>query len=339
MGRANHVELAAENNDQGTNHEHAETEKVGGPEVDIQLHVRSGEKGERTEVDASVEDHVDTLNGQGGVDDHALPLLGGGDGHLLPLVLIGNQRSHVTLDTTGTQTDDQDGDNETTDTRAVIQGRRDGGTDEDEQTNHVDDTEQHNGLVLAEVLIGDDGTEDGSNITPELEEGSETGSTLVIHTERTTSLTTIPRSLDVVLEQTRHSVVGETLAQLDDSHQPGGEGQVLCDMAQGGLLRESGFAAIRSNLVLLVQIGIHSLFIQDNMLGDLLVIVRSSKDRISCTLGASRQKETYAGVSISRSVDAMATRPDYAFFFSRGQGKRSQIGIERKRSRKKKGRE
>lgn len=50
------------------------------------------------------------------------------------------------------------------------------------------------------------------------------------------------------------------------------------------------------------------------MLGD-LVIARSSKDRVSCTLGASRQKDTYATVSISRSVDAMATRPDYAFLF------------------------
>lgn len=261
MGRTNNVKLAAENNHQGTDHKHAETEKVGRPEVDVQLHVGSGEEGERTDVDASVEDHVDTLNGQGGVDDHALALLGRGDGHLLPLVLIRNQRSHVTLDTTGTQTDDQDGNNETTDTRAVIQGCGDGSTDEDEQTNHVDDTEQHNGLVLAEILIGDDGTDDGGNIAPELEEGGETGSTLVIHTERTTSLTPIPRSLDVVLEQTRHSVVGETLAQLDNSHQPGGEGQVLCDMAQGSLFRESGFAAIGSDLVLLVQIGIHSLFI------------------------------------------------------------------------------
>ena len=115
LGWANDVELAAENDHQGTDHEHTETEKIGWPEVDVQLHVGSSEQGQRTEVDASVEDHVDTLNCQGGVNDDALALLGGGDGHLLALVLIRNQRSHITLDATGTQTNDQDGDNETAD--------------------------------------------------------------------------------------------------------------------------------------------------------------------------------------------------------------------------------
>ena len=165
----------------------------------------------------------------------------------------------------------------------MVQGSGNGGADQDEQANHVDKTEQHNGLVLAKILIGNDGTDDRGNITPELEEGSETGCTLVSHTERTTSLATIPRPLNVVLEQTRHAVVGETLAQLDDGHQPGGERQVLCDMTQGNLLRECGFAAIRGSLVLLVELGIHSLFIQDDMVSDLFgVIGWSSEERVSC---------------------------------------------------------
>jgi hypothetical protein len=47
-----------------------------------------------------------------------------------------------------------------------------------------------------------------------------------------------------------------------------------CDMAQGSLLRESRFAAIRGDLVLLVEFGVHSLFVQPSGL-----VAMSSTDR------------------------------------------------------------
>lgn len=75
-------------------------------------------------------------------------------------------------------------------------------------------------------------------VAPELEESSQTGGTLVTQTESTASLATVQRVVHIVLEQPRHAVVGETLAQLDNSHKPGGDGQVFGDMTEVlGLLR------------------------------------------------------------------------------------------------------
>ena len=163
LRRAHNVELASEHEHQGTTREHAQTEQVAGPEADVALHVRRGQQRERSQVNTTVEDHVDTLDGERRVDDDALSLLRGRDSHLLPLVLVRNQRSNVTLDTTGSQTDNQDGDDEASQTSAVLESRRDGCADQDEQTDHVDDREQHDGLVFAQVLISDNGTNDGSH--------------------------------------------------------------------------------------------------------------------------------------------------------------------------------
>lgn len=163
LRRAHDVVLATNNEHQGTGGEHAKTEQVGGPETNVLLHVWSSQQGERSQVDTAVEDHVDALNGQRRVDDDALSLLGSLESHLLPLVLIGDQRSNVTLDTTGTETDDQDCHDETTQTSTVLQSGGNRSADQNQETNEIDTTEQDNSLVLAEVLISDNGTNDGSN--------------------------------------------------------------------------------------------------------------------------------------------------------------------------------
>lgn len=286
---ADDVELAADNEHRGADREHAQTEQEPGPEADIPLHVGRGQQRERSEVDTAVEDHVDALDGQRGVDDDPLTLLGGGHGHLLPLVLVGNlglsasvgiqteqaayQRSNVTLDTTSSQTDDQDGNDETTQTGTVSQRRGNRRADQDKQSNQVDDTEENDGLVFSEVLIGNDGTDDGSNCTsqhqmacahrreptiaPELEERGQTRGTLVTHAQRTTALAAVERTVDVVLEETRHSVVGEPLTQLDNGDQPGRDGKVFGDMAQRpGLVVGRLFTVGGGRQSLLVGIGV-----------------------------------------------------------------------------------
>jgi len=166
LRRAHDVVLATENENGSTGGEHAETQQISRPEADVQLHVGGGQQRERTDVDTGVEDHVDTLNGQRRVDDHALTLGEGLEGHLLALVLVRNQRSHITLDSAGTQTDDQNGHDEATQAGAVLQSGGDGSADQDQQAGQVDTTEHHDRLVLAEVLIGNNGTKDGGNCRP-----------------------------------------------------------------------------------------------------------------------------------------------------------------------------
>ena len=76
---------------------------------------------------------------------------------------VAYQRSNVTLDATRTQTNDQDGYNETTQTSAIMQSSRNGSAHENQQTDHVHTTEQHNGFVFSEILIGDNSTRNRSN--------------------------------------------------------------------------------------------------------------------------------------------------------------------------------
>lgn len=194
-----------------------------------------------------VEDHVDPGNGDGRVDNDALTsLMVGTNNHLATLVLIGNQRSDVGLDTSSSETDDDDRSDETTETSAAFESSRNGCAGEDEETDDVDTAENDNSVVLSEVLISNDSTKNGRNIAPELEESRETSGSLVAHAERTTSLTAIKRALDVVLEDTGGTVVGEALAKFDDGDQEGRLGQRLADLAEGQELVRSGFYATKS---------------------------------------------------------------------------------------------
>jgi hypothetical protein len=157
--------------------------------------------------------HVDALNGDRGVNDDTLAsLVIVANNHLSPLVLVGNQGRDVGLDTTSSETDNDDSDDEASETRIVVESRRDGRAGKDEETDDVDTAEDDNGVVLSEILVGNDGTENGSNVAPELEEGGETSGSLVTHTERTTAFRSIAWTSDVVLENTGGSVVGETFA-------------------------------------------------------------------------------------------------------------------------------
>ena len=241
LWRANNVDLAAKDKDQSTDEEHAQAQQIGGPEVGVALHVRGCKTRQGTDVDAPVEDHVDTGDGDRRVDDDALAgLLVGSNDHLATLVLIGNQRGDVGLDTTSSETDDDDGSDETTETSASLKSNRNSGQGKDEETEDVDTAEDDNGVVLSEVLISDDSTENGRNIAPELEEGGETSGSLVTHAESTTTLAAVKRALNVVLEDTGGTVVGETLAKFDQGDQESGLGKRLADLAQSAELLLGG---------------------------------------------------------------------------------------------------
>jgi hypothetical protein len=56
------------------------------------------------------------------------------------------------------------------------------------------------------------------------------------HAQSSTSLTSVEWSLDVVLEDTRGSVVGETFAQLNNGNKEGGFGKGLSDVTECLLL-------------------------------------------------------------------------------------------------------
>jgi len=226
LRRSDNVNLAAEDEDEQSDEEDAEAEQVGTPEVAVAFQVRGGEQRQRSGVDAPVEDHVNPLNSDRRVNDNLLAsLVIGANDHLSPLVLIGNQGRNVGLDTSSSETDDDNGNNVTSETGAVIQSGRNGCAGEDDKTEDVDAAEDDDGVVLSKVLIGNDGTENGSNVAPELEEGGETSGSLVTHTERTATFLTAARTRDVVLEDTGSTIVGETFAELDNGDQESALGE------------------------------------------------------------------------------------------------------------------
>lgn len=159
---ADNVRLAANDEDKDTNVEHAEAHEEGSPKAAVFLHKRRGHEGEGTDVDAPVEDHVNALVGDGGVNDDTLATLLGLDGHAATLVLVGNEGGNVRLDTTGTKTNNNNGNNVTSQASGVT-GKRQGSDPENEKTDPVDTGKDDDGLVLAEVLVRNDGTENGSS--------------------------------------------------------------------------------------------------------------------------------------------------------------------------------
>ena len=163
LRRAVDVRLAAGDEDGNTDVEHAETQEVSGPETLVLLHEGRSHERKSTDVDAPVEDHVDALVGDGRVDDNTLARLLRLDGHDAALVLVGNEGRNIGLDTTCSETDDDNGDDVAglASTGGLGFGKSRG--PENGETNPVEDAEDEDGAVLSEVLISDDGSEDRSD--------------------------------------------------------------------------------------------------------------------------------------------------------------------------------
>ena len=120
LGRTVDISLAAPDEDENSDVEHAEAHQVGSPESLVLLHEGGSHQRQSTDVDAPIEDHVDTLVGDGGINDDTLSILFRLDGHSASLILVGNQGGNVGLDTTGSKTDDDNGDDVSSLSSAVI---------------------------------------------------------------------------------------------------------------------------------------------------------------------------------------------------------------------------
>lgn len=243
LGRSDNVRLAAGDEDNDANVEHAEAHEEGGPEALVLFHKGRGHEGEGTEVDTPIEDHVDSLVGDGRVDDDALARFFRLDGHATALVLVGNEGGNVGLDTTGAEANNDDGDNVASKTGGVAGGGERGGP-ENQEADPVDAEEDDNGLVLAEILIRDDGTENGGDVAEPLEEEVETGGGLVAHAETLGAILAVLVVADVVLEETLGTIVGEALGQLDNGNEEGRGREVLANTAQGATLVVAGLLAV-----------------------------------------------------------------------------------------------
>lgn len=74
-----------------------------------------------------------------------------------------------------TESNHHHGRSESTQSSAVLNRKRQGCDEEDDESHNVDDSEDRDGLVSAPELIGHDGANDGSHIAPELPEVLKSG--------------------------------------------------------------------------------------------------------------------------------------------------------------------
>lgn len=203
LRRADDVVLLRHDQDDNADTEHAEAHHVSSPETLVHLHERSSEQRETSHVDASVEHHVDPLESDRRVDDDTLAsLCNGSDSQSLASVLVSNQRRNVRLDATSSKSDDDDSGDIATKRGTSLDRSRKRGRPQDNQTDPVDHSEDQDRVVLSEVLIGNDGTENGSNVAEELEEDVQAGSSGVSKTKTGGSIASVRVVVDVVLEET-----------------------------------------------------------------------------------------------------------------------------------------
>jgi hypothetical protein len=108
-----------------------------------------------------IKDHVDPLVCDCRVDDGAFSSLLDLDCHCAALILVRDEGSNVGLDTTGTETDDDDSCNVSSERMASFDRCGKCSRPENQQTDPVNSGEDQDCVVFAQVLISDDGTKDG----------------------------------------------------------------------------------------------------------------------------------------------------------------------------------
>lgn len=226
------VVLVSKNQGSDGDKEKGKRKQVSSPEINVSLQVGGGNGRQRSDVDAHVEDHENGLDGHVGVDNDSLAGLEGSDVKLGVGVLLGNQRRNVRLDTSSTQTNDNHGSDQTSQTSSSVQGRGQRGDEKNQVTGDVNQRKDKQSLVLAPPGIGNDGSENGSDVTPELEKVGQSGSCGLTQVKSTSMLAETSLSLHIVLERTGNTVVGESLTQLDNSHHPGSLGKSVRDSTQ-----------------------------------------------------------------------------------------------------------
>lgn len=168
-GRSADVLVAAVEHDGRAEQEHDGREKVSKPETDVLLGEDHGNLSENgTNVDEHVEIHVDGGDCESRILDNTLTGREGLDGEPGLLVLFGDQRRNVGLETTSSHTHNYKTDGEAGD--STVRGgddRGDGRNDENTMTNERQCDGVHDSPVTSEILIGNVGADEGHNVRPE----------------------------------------------------------------------------------------------------------------------------------------------------------------------------
>jgi hypothetical protein len=181
-GRAGDVSFAANDQDKDGEEKDAKGEEIGSPETNVGFELSSCHGRETANVDGPVEPGVHRLDGDGGIDDDALALLGGLDESLGVLVLFDDEGRDVGFDSTSAESnDDHRGDEASKVGRGA--GFGDGGADEDELTKGVDQSKDQDGPIPSQILIRNDGAEDRGDVAPKLEKVGETSRALLSKTQ------------------------------------------------------------------------------------------------------------------------------------------------------------
>lgn len=167
--RALVVLVTAEPEYNGAAAEENRGEQERAPETDVLLDEHHGNlASERTDVDEHVEVQEDTGESDVRVRDHALSCLRVNDHTRLGLlVLFGNQRRDVRLESTSSETENNDTKNEWSNGLSAIKNRWEGRNDQQNVTDNGECNGNKDGVETSEIFIGNNGTNDGSSVCPE----------------------------------------------------------------------------------------------------------------------------------------------------------------------------
>lgn len=178
--RSQHISLTASQHDNDGGDEYNRGKKESWPETDILFKFSGGDGWQGTNVDTllclisakqqrynalhlntyPVKVQEDLLVGSLRTDNNTFTTLQGLDVRWSGLVLLSNQRSNIGFDTTGTQTNDNDGNNIARESTTISNRGGNRGTSKDHKTKHINGSEENDSTVLAEPLISNDGAND-----------------------------------------------------------------------------------------------------------------------------------------------------------------------------------
>lgn len=180
------VELLAEDQDGKGNDEHDGGDQVSQPETNVSLSVNHADlTDKRTNVDEEVEPVVDAGGGDSRVNNDASGATGLNT-HLLLGNLLGNEGSNVGLESSSSETHDDETENEDTESSVgVLEDRGGGGSDKDNVTDFSNKDRVENSLETTKVGVGNPCTEKGADVDPEGVEGSQAEGNLLAHAQGT----------------------------------------------------------------------------------------------------------------------------------------------------------
>lgn len=221
------VELLADIENWQADNEHDRGNEVGQPETDITFSVDHTKLASQSaNIDEEVEVVVDAGDGDSGINNDTLAITDL-NAHTLLGYLLGNKGRNVGLEGTGSETHDDQTDDEGSE-RAVGLGQNRGGrrSDEDDVTDFSDDDRVDNGLEATEVGVSNPCSEERSAVDPEGIEGGQTEGDLLAHVKSTgLSIVTVgvqsstsggdQRLCDEIGVDGNGSIVGHALDQLN----------------------------------------------------------------------------------------------------------------------------